>query len=68
MADAEKPVMARYRDRMDKTVHALKEEFGGLRTGRASASLLEQVRLPLWAMAGIVEARIKTISSLEVAL
>jgi len=43
MADAEKPVMARYRDRMDKTVSALKEEFGGLRTGRASASLLEQV-------------------------
>jgi ribosome recycling factor len=43
MADAEKPVMARYRDRMDKTVSALKDEFGGLRTGRASASLLEQV-------------------------
>jgi len=43
MADAEKPVMARYRDRMDKTVSALKEEFGSLRTGRASASLLEQV-------------------------
>jgi ribosome recycling factor len=43
MAAAEKPVMARYRDRMDKTVAALKEEFGSLRTGRASASLLEQV-------------------------
>jgi ribosome recycling factor len=43
MADAEKPVMARYRERMDKTVSALKEEFGSLRTGRASASLLEQV-------------------------
>jgi len=43
MADAEKPVMARYRDRMDKTVAALREEFGGLRTGRASAALLEQV-------------------------
>ena len=45
MADAEKPVMARYRDRMDKTVSALKEEFGSLRTGRASASLLEQVQV-----------------------
>ena len=43
MAATEKPVMARYRDRMDKTVAALKEEFGSLRTGRASASLLEQV-------------------------
>jgi len=43
MADAEKPVMARYRDRMDKTVAALREEFGGLRTGRASAALLEQI-------------------------
>ena len=43
MADAEKPVMARYRDRMDKTVAALREEFGGLRTVRASAALLEQI-------------------------
>jgi ribosome recycling factor len=43
MAAAEKPVLARYRDRMDKTVAALKDEFGSLRTGRASASLLDQV-------------------------
>jgi ribosome recycling factor len=43
MADAEKPVLARYRDRMDKTVAALKEEFSSLRTGRASAGLLDQV-------------------------
>ena len=28
-------------ERMDKAVQALKEEFGGLRSGRASASLLE---------------------------
>ncbi|HEY3797121.1 MAG TPA: ribosome recycling factor [Caulobacteraceae bacterium] len=40
---AEKPNMAKYRDRMDKAVTALKEEFGSLRTGRASASLLDQV-------------------------
>jgi len=60
MAAAEKPVMARYRDRMDKTVAALKEEFGSLRTGRASASLLEQVTVeaygaqsPITAVAGI---------------
>jgi len=43
MATAEKPVLARYRDRMDKSVAALKEEFHSLRTGRASAGLLDQV-------------------------
>ena len=43
MATVEKPVLAKYRDRMDKAVAALKEEFGSLRTGRASASLLDQV-------------------------
>ena len=43
MATAEKPVLSRYRDRMDKAVAALKEEFAGLRTGRASAGLLDQV-------------------------
>ena len=43
MAAAEKPVLTKYRDRMDKAVAALKEEFASLRTGRASASLLDQV-------------------------
>ena len=43
MAAAEKPVLSHYRDRMDKVVAALKEEFGTLRTGRASAGLLDQV-------------------------
>jgi ribosome recycling factor len=43
MALAEKPDLPKYRDRMDKAVAALKEEFGSLRTGRASASLLDQV-------------------------
>lgn len=43
MAAAEKPVLSKYRDRMDKAVAALKEEFGTLRTGRASAGLLDQV-------------------------
>lgn len=38
-----KPDLAKYRDRMDKAVSALKEEFAGLRTGRANASLLEPV-------------------------
>ena len=43
MATAEKPVISKYRDRMDKTVQALKEEFASLRTGRASSGLLDQV-------------------------
>ena len=43
MATAEKPVLAKYRERMDKSVSALKEEFASLRTGRASAGLLDQV-------------------------
>jgi ribosome recycling factor len=43
VAQAEKPNMAKYRERMDKAVAALKEEFGSLRTGRASAGLLDQV-------------------------
>jgi ribosome recycling factor len=43
MATAEKPVLNTYRDRMDKSVAALKEEFHSLRTGRASAGLLDQI-------------------------
>lgn len=45
MATAEKPELSRYRDRMDKAVLALKEEFSSLRTGRASAGLLDQVHV-----------------------
>jgi ribosome recycling factor len=43
MAQTEKPDLPKYRDRMDKAVDALREEFSSLRTGRASASLLDQV-------------------------
>jgi len=43
MAEAEKPNLAKYRDRMDKAIGALKEEFGSLRTGRANSSLLDQI-------------------------
>jgi ribosome recycling factor len=39
----EKPNIAKARDRMDKAVGALKDEFTTLRTGRASAGLLDQV-------------------------
>jgi ribosome recycling factor len=45
MAVTEKPVLARYRERMDKAISALKEEFAALRTGRASASLLDQIHV-----------------------
>ncbi len=45
MATVEKPELSKYRDRMDKAVAALKEEFASLRTGRASASLLDQVNV-----------------------
>src|SRR5262245_22526015 len=45
MAQTEKPNLATYRSRMDKAVGALKEEFATLRTGRASASLLDQVHV-----------------------
>ncbi len=38
-----KPDLTKYRDRMDKSVNALKDDFGGLRTGRASSSLLEGI-------------------------
>lgn len=38
-----KPDLTKYRDRMDKSVTSLKEDFGGLRTGRASAGLLEGI-------------------------
>ena len=55
-----KPELKTYRDRMDKSVAALKEEFSGLRTGRANAGLLEPVRVeaygstsPLTAVAAI---------------
>ncbi len=38
-----KPDLNKFKDRMDRAVMALKDEFGGLRTGRASASLLDTV-------------------------
>ena len=45
MAIVEKPELPKYRARMEKAVDALKEEFASLRTGRASASLLDQVQV-----------------------
>jgi ribosome recycling factor len=45
MATAEKPVLSKFKARMEKAVTALKEEFASLRTGRASANLLDQVHV-----------------------
>jgi ribosome recycling factor len=45
MAAGEKPDLKSFNQRMDKAVAALKEEFASLRTGRASASLLDQVHV-----------------------
>lgn len=39
------PDLKSYRDRMDKAVQALREEFSGLRTGRANAGLLDPVHV-----------------------
>ena len=40
-----KPDLKTYRERMDKSVAALKEEFNGLRTGRANVGLLDPVQV-----------------------
>ena len=45
MAVTDKPVMSSYRERMDRAIGALKEEFAGLRTGRASTALLDQIHV-----------------------
>ncbi|HSZ52266.1 MAG TPA: ribosome recycling factor [Caulobacteraceae bacterium] len=45
MATAEKPQISRYRERMEKAVTALKEEFASLRTGRANAALLDPIQV-----------------------
>jgi ribosome recycling factor len=45
MTATEKPQTSRFRDRMDKAVLALKEEFASLRTGRANSALLDQIQV-----------------------
>ena len=66
-----KPETSKFLDRMEKAVDALKEEFAGLRTGRATTGLLEPVtveaygsRQPLNAVASInvPEPRMITVS------
>lgn len=43
MSSGDPKDLKRVGERMDKAVAALKEEFGGLRSGRASASLIEPI-------------------------
>jgi len=71
MAITEKPVLSKYRDRMDKAVAALKEEFASLRTGRASANLLDQISVEAYGSSmpinqvgaiSVPEARMITVS------
>jgi ribosome recycling factor len=45
MSTAAKPDLKQYQSRMDKAVAALKDEYGGLRTGRASAGLLDPIHV-----------------------
>ncbi|HEY1072730.1 ribosome recycling factor [Brevundimonas sp.] len=40
-----KPELKTYRERMDKSVAALKEDYAGLRTGRANSGLLDPVQV-----------------------
>ena len=51
-----KPDLKTYRDRMDRSVAALKEEFSGLRTGRANAGLLDPVRVEAYGSASPLTA------------
>ena len=66
-----KPDLSPYRDRMDKAIAALRDEFSGLRTGRASAGLIEHVQVeaygttsPITAVASISvpEPRLITVN------
>jgi ribosome recycling factor len=72
-----KPNLPSYRDRMDKAVQALKDEFGGLRTGRANAGLIEHItvdaygsQMPITQVGAISvpEARMITVSVWDKAL
>jgi ribosome recycling factor len=71
MATAEKPVLSKYKDRMDKAIAALRDEFASLRTGRASAGLLDQVMVEVYGSTvpisqvgsvSVPEARMITVS------
>jgi ribosome recycling factor len=71
MSTAAKPDLKTFTSRMDKSVQALKEEFAGLRTGRASAGLIEHVNVEAYGSTmpinqvgaiSVPEARMITVS------
>ena len=45
---SEEPLLKDLRRRMEGAIEVLRKEFGGLRTGRASASLLEPIQIPAY--------------------
>src|SRR5579871_622563 len=47
-AMSEEPLLKDLRRRMEGAIEVLRKEFGGLRTGRASASLLEPIQIPAY--------------------
>ena len=51
-----KPDLKTYRDRMDRSVTALKEEYSGLRTGRANAGILDPIRVEAYGSASPLNA------------
>ncbi|MBE7217516.1 MAG: ribosome recycling factor [Caulobacteraceae bacterium] len=57
-----KPDLTAYKSRMDKAVDTLKEEFGGLRTGRASAGLLDPVTVEAYGS----NAPLNTVAAISV--
>lgn len=62
MSNGEKPDLSKYRDRMEKSVAALKEEFAGLRTGRASATLLDPITVDAYGS----QAPLNTVAAISV--
>ena len=51
-----KPDLKTYRDRMDRSVATLKDEYSGLRTGRAHAGILEPIRVEAYGSASPLTA------------
>lgn len=51
-----KPDLKTYRDRMERAITSLKEEFSGLRTGRANAGLLEPVKVEAYGSSSPITA------------
>ena len=51
-----KPDLKTYRDRMDKSVNSLKDDYAGLRTGRANSGLLDPVQVEAYGSVSPLDA------------